>query len=94
MQCLVRQWIHFLRQYSGGFGRISHIFYVAADSNRVPSRRFWLLSCSAQLALGNLEVFFYELHVAAMRDQGPFFGALVSVTGPGGAGVAGSFTPR
>ena len=31
-QCLVLQWIHALRQYFG-YGRISHIFYVAADSN-------------------------------------------------------------
>ena len=33
VQCLVRQWIHVLRQYFGGYGRTSHIFYVAADSN-------------------------------------------------------------
>ena len=30
-QCLVLQWIHALRQYFG-YGRISHIFYDAADS--------------------------------------------------------------
>ena len=49
----------------GGSGRVSHIFYVAADSNpevfflpsvaerrSVPSRCFWLQSCSAQFALG------------------------------------------
>ena len=35
---------------------------------------------------------FYELHLAAMRDQGPFFGAPVSVIGAGGAGVARSGT--
>ena len=29
---LVRQWIHVLHQY-WAFGRIAHIFYVAADSN-------------------------------------------------------------
>ena len=35
---------------------------------------------------------FYELHVAAMRDEGQdFLGAPVSVTGAGGAGVARSF---
>ena len=33
VQCLVRQWIHALRQYFGGSGRISHILYVAADSD-------------------------------------------------------------
>ena len=33
VQCFVQQWMHALRQYFGGFGRISHIFYVAADSN-------------------------------------------------------------
>ena len=33
VQCFIRQWIHALRQYFGGFGRTSHIFYVAADSN-------------------------------------------------------------
>ena len=33
VQCFVQQWIHALRQYFGGFGRTSHIFYVAADSN-------------------------------------------------------------
>ena len=31
VQYLSRQWIHVLRQYSGGSGRASHIFYVAAD---------------------------------------------------------------
>ena len=31
VQYLVRQWIHTLRQYFGGYGRISHIFCVAAD---------------------------------------------------------------
>ena len=30
---LFDKWIHALRQYFGGFGRTSHIFYVAADSN-------------------------------------------------------------
>ena len=33
VQNLVRQWIHALRQYFGGFGRNTHIFYFAADSN-------------------------------------------------------------
>ena len=32
VQCLVQQWIHVLCRYSGDFGRISHIFYVVADS--------------------------------------------------------------
>ena len=32
VQCLVQQWIHVLRQYSGGFGRIYTVFYVMADS--------------------------------------------------------------
>ena len=31
-QCLVLQWIHALRQYFG-YGRVSHIFYDAADLN-------------------------------------------------------------
>ena len=36
-----------------------------------------------------------QWYVVAMRDPGlGFFGAPVSVTGAGGAGVAGSFTPR
>ena len=59
-----------MRQYFGGYERISHFFYVADDSNpevllslhlqngeaSVPSRCFWLLFCSAQLALGKLKV--------------------------------------
>ena len=56
---------------SGGSGRIASIFYFAADSNpevfflpsvperrSVPSRCFWLQSCSAWFALGHLEFLF------------------------------------
>ena len=32
VQCLVQQRIHVLRQYSGGFWKNVHIFYVVADS--------------------------------------------------------------
>ena len=51
VQCLVRQWIHALRQYSGGFGRISHIFYDAADSNPEAFSPFGRMEKCAQLML-------------------------------------------
>ena len=37
---------------------LKHSFSTRFEWRSVPSRRFWLLSCSAQLALGNLEVLF------------------------------------
>ena len=58
--------------------RILKCFFSLFSQRSVPSRRFWLQSCSAQLALGNLEVLL-ELHAAAMRDQGQhFWGTCVS----------------
>ena len=84
-QCLVRQWIHVSRQYFGGYGRISHIFYVAADSN--PEVLLSLLlqngeacpvdasGCSFALRSSHLEnwKYFYEFHVAETRDDGQHF---------------------
>ena len=85
MQYLVRQWIHVLRQYVGGYGRISHTFSSlrqnrilkccfpsVAERRSVPSRCFWLQFCSAQFALGKLEVLL-ELHVADTGDDGQHF---------------------
>ena len=85
MQYLVRQWMHVLRQYFGGHGRISHIFYFAADSN--PEVLLTLLlqnggacpvdasGCSFALRRSHLEnwKYFHELHVAEMRDNGQHF---------------------
>ena len=85
MQYLVRQWTHVLRQYVGGSGRITHIFYVAADSN--PEVFLSLLlqngeactvdasGCSFALRSSHLEnwKYFSELHVAELRDEGQHF---------------------
>ena len=81
---LVRQWIHVLHQY-WAFGRIAHIFYVAADSNPdCVSSPFGLNGeeCSVdasgcsfaprQFALGILDDFL-ELHVTDTCDDGVDF---------------------
>ena len=61
----------------------------------MPSRCF---GCSLLSAVHSWEPGspFCGLRVAAVCDLGRvfFLGALVSVTGAGGAGVSGSFTPR
>ena len=106
VQYLVQQWIHVLRQYFGGYGRISHIFYVAADSN--PEVLLSLLlqkgevcpvdasGCSFALRSSHLEIwkYFYELHVAEMRDDGQLFlEHLCQTQAPGGAGTPGVRMP-
>ena len=64
-------------------GRIAHFFYGEVDSNSevfslrshaewrsVLSRCFSLQSWHALLALGNLEITFYEAHVTGSSDDG------------------------
>ena len=77
--------IDVLRLYFGGYGRISHIFYVAADSNPEVLLSLQLQNgevcpvdasgCSFALRSSHLEnwKYFYELHVAEMRDDGQQF---------------------
>ena len=83
-QFLVRQWIHVLHQY-WVFGRIAHIFYVAADSN--PEVLLSYLLQNEKRAQPMLLVvvllhaaltwkpghYFYELHGAATLDDGMVF---------------------
>ena len=84
---LVQQWIHALRQYFRGFGRISHIFFVVADSNvkrffsiqfewrNVPSRCF---GCSFALRGSHLETpdFFLRVSRVELHDDGLVFSPL------------------
>ena len=81
-------------------------FYDAADSNPEAFSPFGRMEKCAQSmllvavmlsAVHTLEpgIPFFELHSAAMRDQGPFCGAPVCVSHRcRGGGVAGSCTPR
>ena len=65
VQCLVQQWMHVLRQYSGGFGRmyifstwwqtrlLKRHFSIRFERRSVPSRCF---SCSFALRSSHLEM--------------------------------------
>ena len=74
-----------MQQYFGGYGRIAHIFYVAADSNpevllflllqngeACPVDAFWLQFRSAQFVLGNWK-YFYESEMAGTCGDEGFF---------------------
>ena len=94
VQCFVQQWIHVLR----GLWKNLQIYYVAADSNPDSvSSPFGLIGevCPVEASsVGNLEVLFtsFTWLRCVIRDRFFFFGeAPVSVTGAGGAGVAGVF---
>ena len=84
VQCLVQQWIHVLRQYSGGFGRIytlstwwqnrflKRCFSIRFEWRSVPSRCF---GCSLALRGSHLETldFFLRVSRVVLHDDGWFF---------------------
>ena len=84
VQCLVQQWIHVLRQYSGGFGRLyifstwwqtrflKRHFSIRFEWRSVPSRCF---GCCLALRSSHLETldFFLRVSWAELHDDGWFF---------------------
>ena len=73
---------------------LMRFFSIRFEWRSVPSRCFWLQFAQLGSHLETWKSFLRASLGCDARDQGPFFGALVSVTGAGGDGVAGSCTPR
>ena len=90
MQCFVQQWIHALRQYFGGFGRVDvfHTFSTLRQTRilkrffsfrfewrSVPSRCF---ACSFALRGSHLETLDFLLRVSwvELHDDGRVFSPL------------------
>ena len=93
VQCLVQQWIHVLRQYSGGFGRmytfstwwqtrfLERCFSIRFEWRSVPSRCF---GCSFALCSSHLETlnFFLRVSRVELHDEDGFSAAQCGIFRP------------